>query len=177
MTGLCPNLRSHVPEAYQSPWYKWFVDMQYPNLDILKEGCSWWRDCEESGIWHIIEFYRSPVIPALTKWNYVLMDIKNVEISRSFVEKFVDKLDLRKKQVWDDAEAKSKRLAEEDARLERHREETAQRALDIIKATPTVMDRIHRNGLHEMAPHNIWKHVPRHQKIGARKIAKRGYSR
>lgn len=175
MTNLCPNLRSTLPEAYRSPWYGWFVDMGYPNLDILKEGCSWWRDCPETGTWHLIEFHRSPVIPALTNWTYVLQDIKNVEISRSFVEKFVHSLDLRRKQVWDEHDAKSKRLKDEQDRLERHREATAEEALKIIKKNDGLMDRIHRYGMHEMAPHVIWRHVPRHLKIGS-KIGKKGYT-
>lgn len=175
MKIAAPNLRSHVPAGFQSPWYKWFVDLGYPNLDILREGESYWKDIEETGEWHIIEFYRSPVIPCMTPWNYVLQGIRNTEISRAFVEKYVAKLDLRRKQVWDESEAKTAAMEEEQAALDRHREATADEAVKILKKNDALMDRIWKNGVHEMNPDKIWKHVPRHQKIGS-KINKRGFN-
>ena len=165
---VSPNLRSELPSGYRSPYYGWFVDMGYPNLDIMVEGRSWWKDCEESGIWHIIEFYRSPVIPAMTPWNYVLRDIRNVEISFSFVQKHVHRLDLRRKFVWEEEDAKSKAVDAEQEMLAKHKEETAERALHIIKKNPYLMDRIFRNGPQELEPWRHWQHVPRHQRIGSR---------
>lgn len=137
-----------------SKYYSWFCDLGYPNADLQQ-----WND----GEWALIEFYNSPIIPSMTRWNFILSGMRNVDITRGFVTRFLHSLDLRKREVWEAAEARDKAQDEEKARLDRHAEETAEKAKNIIMNTPTLVERIAKNGLQEMNLHNIVKHVPRHQ--------------
>lgn len=162
--SIAANLRSHVPESVRSPWYSWFVEAGYPNLDIMKDGESYWKLAEPSGAWHIIEFYRSPVIPSLTPWNYVLKNIRNTEISRSFVEKYVKNLDLRRKEVWDAEAAKTKKMEDEFETLEKHRADTVERAFQAVKKNDGLVERVARNGMHELLPSAIFRHISPHHK-------------
>lgn len=142
-----------------SPYYTWFVELGYWNLDIRK-----WTD----GEWAIVEYYRTPVVPSLTPWNYVLKDMRNVAISKSFVEHWVNQLDLRKKAVWDEMDAKEKAQDEEKAMIDEHAQDTAERAKNIIMQTPTLIERISKNGLQEMNLDKIVKHIPSNQLIDYR---------
>lgn len=140
-----------------SPWYVWFVEMGYPRLDIRTF---------EDGEWALIEYYTSPGIPHLTKWNYVLTHIRNVPITKGFVEKYVKSLDLHRKEVWDAAEAKSKEAEERHAALENHAQDTANKAFEVIRKNEGLVERIAKNGLREIDPRVLQTHVPSHQFIG-----------
>lgn len=141
------------------PWYTWCVDLGYRNIDIQQ-----WHD----GEWALIEFYNSPVIPALTRWNFILSDLRNIEISPGFLTKYVRQLDLTRKEAWDALDAKERAQTEEKEALDRHAEDTAERAKNIIMQTPTLVERIAKNGLKEMDLEKIAKHIPRHQLIDHR---------
>jgi len=158
-----------------SEYYTWFVDLGYPNLDIVRHRENYWIESDRSwltadGSWSIIEYYNAPIIPSLTRWNFVLANVNDHEISASFVEKMVKMLDLRRKEYWDLCEAKTKAMEDEREALERHAQDIASRATDLIMRTPTVVERIAKNGLQEMDPVNILKHIPRHQKNGLKGV-------
>ncbi len=140
-----------------SPYHIWFREMGYPNLDI--------REFDD-GEWAIVEYYSSPTIPSMTRWNYVLHGIRNTLITPGFVTKYVHQLDLHRKEVWAAAEAKEKAQDEEKARLDAHAQDTAERAKNIIMQTPALVERIAEKGLQEMNLENIVKNIPRHQKNG-----------
>lgn len=144
-----------------SRWYPWLCDLGYPNLDVQQF---------EDGEWALIEFYNAPIIPSMTRWNYVLQGIRNVEIGPGFITKYSRELDLHRKEVWEAAEAKTKAMEEEKKMLDRHAEDTAERAKNIIMNTPTLVERICKNGLQEMNLPNIIKHIPRHQLIGHKSV-------
>jgi hypothetical protein len=139
------------------PWYSWMVELGYPNLDIQK-----WND----GEWAIIEFYQAPIIPAETRWNFVLQGLKNILITPGFVERYVHGLDLHRKEVWQALDAKEKDQDEEKARLDKHAEDTAERAKNVIMGNEALMERIVKKGLKEMDLDKIAKNIPRHQLIG-----------
>ncbi len=140
-----------------SPYYCWFTELGYWNLDIRE-----WDD----GEWAIVEYYNIPNIPSMTRWNYVLKGLKNISITPAFVERWVNQLDLRKRAVWDAMEAKDKLQDEEKARLDAHAQDTAERAKNIIMQTPSLVDRIAKNGLQEMNLEKILEHIPSQQLNG-----------
>ncbi len=164
-----PGIRSWYPSkgSYNwdggfdgcGPWYQWCCELGYPNIDIQQ-----WPD----GEWAIIEFYNAPIVPGSTRWNFVLHGLRNVEITPGFVTRYVHQLDLQRQEVWAKYEAKDKAQDEEKAALDRHAEDTAERAKNIIMQTPTLVDRIAEKGLKEMDLGKIVKHIPRHQLNGHR---------
>lgn len=139
------------------PWYAWCVELGYPNLDVQQ-----WPD----GEWALIEFYNAPIIPGNTRWNFVLQDLRNIEITPGFLAAYTRKLDLQRQQAWADLEAKEKAQDEEKAKLDAHAEDTAERAKNVILNTPSLVERIAENGLKEMDLEKIIKHIPRHQLLG-----------
>jgi hypothetical protein len=84
-----------------SDYHRLFVEMGYPELDILKYP---------DGEWHIIQYYSRPIIPCLTKWQVVLGPMRNVDISRGFLEKYIRQCDITKRAFWDREERKTHRL-------------------------------------------------------------------
>lgn len=170
-----PGIKSWYPSYMCSEYYVWFKELGYENLDIVKHRSSWrlgngsWITAED-GTWSIIQFYNAPVIPAETRWNFVVAHINDHEISPSFVERMVHMVDIKRKEYWDLTEAKTKAMEAERDALERHAQDIASRATDLIMRTPTVVERIAKNGLKEIDPSNILKHIPRHQKNGLKGV-------
>lgn len=140
----------------QSPWHIWFVELGYPELDILRY---------EDGEWFIMQYYNAPVVPCLTRWQTVLGGMKNVEIGYGFCEKWAKALDLNRKEYLLKEEAKSKACEDEWEKVEQHAEDSAERAATAIIQNPDLMERIARNGMHEMTLGSIAKHVPRSEKV------------
>lgn len=140
-----------------SKYHDWFRDLGYPLLDIHQYP---------DGEWAIIQYFTVPVVPAITRWNVILSGMRNIEISRGFVEKYVKKLDNKRKEFWDDQEKKTKAIVEEQKRVEQHREDYADQAFKAIKFNPDLMERVGRKGLQEINLENIRKNIPRSQLIG-----------
>ncbi len=159
--GLYPWYPSIGTERWEgqfegcSPFYTWFCDLGYWNLDIRQ-----WDDSE----WAIVEYYHTPLVPSMTRWNYVLQGMRNILITPGFVTKYVNALDLRKKEVWDALDAKDRAQDEEKAKLDQHAQDTAERAKNLIMQTPTLVERIAKNGLQEMNLDKIIKHIPSQQR-------------
>lgn len=139
------------------PWYTWCCELGYPNIDVQQ-----WGD----GEFAIIEFYHTPLIPAETRWNYVLQGMKNILITPSFIERYVRSLDLHRKEVWDSLNAKEKAQDEEKEKLDAHAQDTAERAKNIIIQTPTLVERIAKKGLKQMDLDKIRENIPTQQLIG-----------
>ena len=145
------------PSHICSKYYKWFVEMGYPQLDINQYI---------DGSWSIIEYENSPLIPSMTRWRMVLGVMKNIEISYGFVKKYVEEIDLQKKAIWDRAERASAEADKVAAEKEAHQYEYADKAFEIMRRNPDLMERIAENGLSEMSLDKIAEHVP-HQEIKA----------
>jgi hypothetical protein len=144
-----------------SPYNVWFREMGHPLLDILQY---------EDGEWCIIQYLRSPVVPSLTQFTYVLRGIRNTSITPGFVQRFVDQLDPFKRAFWDREEAKTKDVYDEGARVEREAEDTAERLTKSFMANPDLVARVAKNGFGELNPMKIMRHV---NPIEAREILKK----
>lgn len=136
-----------------SPYHVWCCELGYPELDVVE-----FKDGEKA----LIQYHRSPVIPALTPWNYVLTKIRNVDITPAFIKHYADKLNLENRHVWDEMDAKDKKLDEEQAARERHDKDIAERRYECIRGNDALMQRISRNGLGEMNLRQMARHIPNH---------------
>lgn len=139
---------------FQSPWHRWFVELGYPRLDIVK-----YKD----GEWKIIEYQTSPVVPCLTKFRDVLVGMRNVEITFSFVKRWVRAIDICHQEIWDREEAKTKEIDREEAATDRHREDSAERATQAVLKNPDLMERIMQRGMQEMDISFIRRHIPNYK--------------
>lgn len=135
-----------------SPWNIWFRGMGYPRLDVLTY---------EDGEWSIIEYLRTPVVPDLTPWHHVLMNIRHTEISHDFCKKYVENLDLEKRYVWDEQDRIEERMRQELLREELHSIDFSNRAFAAIKQNPDLMERIAKNGIGEASLFNLSKRIPK----------------
>lgn len=134
-----------------SKYHKWFVELGYPQLDI---------QVYPDGEWSIIEYQNAPIIPSLTKWKVILRGMRNIEISRGFVAKYIAQIDPMKKAFWERENARTKRAVEEAEAKERHAVEASERAAAAITSNPDLMGRIAKNGMQEMDLDNLRKHIP-----------------
>ena len=144
-------LHSYV-SSMVSPYYVWFQNLGYPELDVLEYP---------DGAWFIIQFYNSPVVPSLTRWQAVLGPMHNVPKTYDFMHKYANTLDLTKRVFWDHELKKSQMVEEEWEKVEQHREDMVERASRAFLCNPHVMDRIAKNGLEEMDISRIARHVPK----------------
>ncbi len=149
-----PGLYSDYPSRMVSKFYCWCKDQGYPELDVIQYP---------DGEWCLIQYMQTPIIPALTKWNYVLKGIRNTEITPEFIKKYADQLNLEKHTVWEEQE-KSERLAlEESLYEERRSEDRADQWLKGIRNNDALMQRIAKNGLRELDPRRILNNIPRYR--------------
>lgn len=147
-----PGIYSFYPSSMVSKYYVWFMELDYPQLDIAEYS---------DGSWDIIQYLNSPVIPSLTRHQLVLGNMKNILITPGFVEKYVKQLDTSRKEFWDREEAKTRAVAEEHERVQRHKHEFVDTAHKAITSNPDLMERIAKKGFKEMDLDNIRKHVPK----------------
>lgn len=134
-----------------SEYHKWFVEMGYPELDIVEY---------DDGSWDIIQFLGSTVIPSEARWQVVLGNIKNRIPTFGFCKHWVDRLDMQKKAFWDLEDLNQKKHLMDQERLDKHVEDLAERMSFIVTHTPTLMERIAKNGIGEMLLHKMARHVP-----------------
>lgn len=146
-----PGIPWDAPSSMVSPWWVWFRELGYPQLDIVRA---------EDGEWWIHEYLNSPIIPSLTKTMVVLRGMRNIEISFGFVEKFVKQIDLQLKAIWDREEAKTAEVEREHAATQRHRNDSVERAARAITRNEGLMNRIAKGGLPEMDLTRIRRNIP-----------------
>jgi len=145
-----PGIYPDTP-SFCSEYYTWFQELGYPQLDLLRF---------EDGEWSIIELYNSPVIAAQTQWKHVLSGMRNVEISFGFIRKYVELLDITKEAYWDMELAKSRKVIAKTKEAERRRADLAKRAAAIISKHDHIKERVAKNGIREVLPWHIAKHIP-----------------
>jgi len=144
------------PSYICSPYYRWFCELGYDNCDIEEYA---------DGSWRIVEYLNAPIIPSLTRVAHVLGPIQNLIISRSFIEKYLGMLDIRKKAYHEVLAEKETKLKLDSDYAERSAQDFAKRAAQIVSGGE-VMDRIKKSGVKEMDLESIAKHIPSHQKNG-----------
>lgn len=145
------NYQAHYTSYFFSPYNIWFRELGYPLLDIIKYN---------DGEWCIYQAHNKPHIPAETKWHEVLTKLRNVEITKGFVEKYTLLHDLTRGEKWDIENKKTKDMLDEKDRLEEHSKDVRARAYQAIAKNEGLMERIARNGIHEMDLASIAKHIP-----------------
>jgi hypothetical protein len=131
----------YVDSPFVSRHYKMFCDLGYPQLDIFE-----WND----GEWAIGQYWNAPLVPSMTKFNYILTGLRNVEKSTSFVREYVDILDVTRHAYWHIEEEKSIAAEEQQDKKEKYIEDSAERKMQILRRSPHLMERIMKFGLKEM---------------------------
>lgn len=125
--------------------------MGYPFLDIVQY---------EDGEWSIIEYQNAPVVPHLTQFKHVLQGMRNIEITRSFVEKYVKQIDPQRGEFWARERAKTAQVLAEREAADKHKLELVDKAHKTVTANTHLMDRIARNGTKEIGLKEIAKNIP-----------------
>lgn len=148
---------NYLDSAFVSDKYKLFCDLGYPQLDLV---------VHKDGSWSILEMLNAPLISGLTRWNYILKNIRNQEISEAFISRMLERINPMKREFWEIERQKEAALDLEEIRKANHREDSVNRAMKIVKKNEGLVERIARNGIGEMDLNSIYKHIPRQQKIG-----------
>jgi hypothetical protein len=128
--------------------------MGFPQLDITQY---------EDGEWCIIEYQGSFLFPSSTKYKVVLSGMRNIEISWSFLKRYVDEINPMSARFWANVEKHERMVDAEYDTIERNAEDRAQRASRFVIQNPALMERIARHGIKEMGLLKIAKHLPRHE--------------
>lgn len=148
---------SRISSRFPSNYHSWFRRLGYPNLDLVEYS---------DGSWIIIQYLSSLATPTpLLKWQMVLGYMTNVIPTFGFVEKYVKRLDITKREFWARQEAKTKEVEDEHAALGKHREDFVNIAHKSFMKNPHMMERIAKNGLGEMDLDKLAKHVPKSEYI------------
>ena len=151
-----PGYYRDYPSKMVSDYYCWCKDLGYPELDVIRY---------DDGEWALIQYMTTPIVPSLTRWNFVLKGIRHTEISPEFIRKFAHQLDLEKHTVWEE-QAKTERLAlEETLYEERRAQDRAEHFVNGIRGNDDMIQRIARNGLRELNPRRMLNHISR-SKLG-----------
>jgi hypothetical protein len=137
--------------SFWSKYHGWFVELGYPDLDIIEY---------DDGEWRIIQTYNSPVIPHLCEWNFVLSGLKNIIPTFGLVEKFVHQHDPRRREYWELQEAKSQAIEDNHAAVAMKKAENLEKAIPLVRNNPGLVERIAKNGPQEMTLRNISRHIP-----------------
>ena len=150
-----PGLRTwNYISTAQSPWHIWFQDLGFPQLDLTRF---------EDGEWAIIQYMHTPLIPAECHYKTVLAGMRNIEISYSFIERYLDEMNPMSTRFWENIEKHERAQDAEYDTLERNAEDRAHRASRFVIQNPGLMERIAKHGLKEMDLSNIYKHIPSYQ--------------
>lgn len=134
-----------------SDYHHWFVEMGYPELDIVEY---------QDGSWDIIQFIGQTIVPAEAKWQVVLGGIKNRLKTYGFCEHWAKKLDMHRRAFWVEEDKKRDEHLAKAEEQDRHVEDLAERMSYVVSNTPTLMDRIAKKGVGEMQLHKVAEHVP-----------------
>lgn len=151
-----PGLYSDYPSKMCSPYHCWFRDMGYPELDIIRYP---------DGEWAIIQYFNTPIIPSLTRWNFVLKGIRNTEITHEFCRSYAQQLDIEKHTVWDQQQRSERKAVEAALYDERRLEDKAKAYADVLSRCDPLMQRVARNGVRELDPRRMLNHISR-SKLG-----------
>lgn len=152
MTALsAPAYYDWYPSRWCSDWYVWFCELGYPMLDLRR-----WLD----GEWAIMQYHSKPYMPSLTKWHWVLSDLRHVDITEGFISKWCQALDLTRREIWDREDAKTKEIEREQLALQKHNAEMVDKAHESIVRNPELMERIAKYGFEEMDLRKIARNIP-----------------
>lgn len=150
-----PGLRSwNYISTAQSPYHIWFQELGFPQLDITKY---------DDGEWCIIEYQHTPLIPAECKYKVVLSGMRNIDISFSFIERYLDEMNPMSARFWANLDKMEAMQNAEYETFENNAQDRAHRASRLVIQNPDLMERIAKHGLKEMGLFNIGKHIPNYK--------------
>ncbi len=152
--SVLPGYDRSMPSTMVSPWHRVFVDMGYPELDVITYP---------DGEWGIRQYHQTPLVPSMTRWSFVLQGVRNREITEGVLKDYAHQLDLEKRTVWEEQAKHEKRLFEESLARERRSEVWATEMMKGINRDPYLKERILKNGLKELDPRRMLQHVPRYK--------------
>lgn len=142
---------TYMTSSFVSNYYEWFCDLGYPQVDLVEH---------KDGSWSLIEMLNAPVIPSLTKWRYIARNIKNREPTLSGVKRILNEINPQRNEVWERESKKTQKIEDEYQAREERVELVAEEWTDSVRRNPALQERIAKNGLTEILPHNIAKHCP-----------------
>lgn len=142
------NYRSY----FVSPWNVWFEHMGYPELDVIE-----YPDGEKA----VIEYLKAPTVPALTPWNFTLTKLRNMELTYDWLKAWADQKCLERRHVWEEQAKLEERLRQDQLAEDRRSEDFVTRAHAAVVNNPDLMQRVGKNGLGELHPFKLLKHVPK----------------
>lgn len=137
-----------------SEYYPLFCELGYPELDV-----QFYEDRE----WAIIQFENAPIVPSLTKWRVVFSGFRNIEFNASFAKKLVNMIDNRKKEFWDNLEAKELAAKKEKEAAENQRVEAYADVAQKLARNPALMERAEKQGVEAFNLNSILKALSPHQ--------------
>ncbi len=149
-----PGFHRDYPSTMVSDYYCWFKDMGYPELDIVRYP---------DGEWAIIQYYNTPIIPSMTKWNFVLKGIRNTELNYGFVKTYAEKLDIEKRTIWEEQAKCERKMYEESEYEERRAQDRADHFVKGVRGCDDLMQRVAKNGLKELDPRRMLNNIPRYK--------------
>lgn len=143
-------------------FYRWAKSFGYPNVDVIDDRL---RD----GTWSLVEYLRSPVVPSLTPWNYILRDITE-PLELNVMRRFCEMLDLKKREYRNRMEAEQAASLQAFESAKKVEDDLATRATKLITGNQALLERIAKNGIAEMDTIKILSHIPRHQQNGLKGV-------
>lgn len=142
---------TYLDSSFVGPYYEWFCDLGYPQCDL---------QVFKDGSWAILEMLNAPTVPSMTKFNWIAKGFRNADISKSRIKRILEQIDPRKQELWDRENKKSNDIEAENNARETFVQERIDYAMDGIRRNPDLMERVAKNGVQEIMPHNIAKHIP-----------------
>lgn len=141
---------TYLNSAAVGPYYDICCDVGYPQCDIVKY---------HDGEWAIIAYENAPLVPSLTKWRVISSGIRHKEISHGLVHKLIINSDPMKAALWEREKARSLAVESEHKSIEANRDDILNEAVNIVKRNDSLMQRVAKNGLHELDLGSIARHV------------------
>jgi hypothetical protein len=145
----------YVDSNYVSEYYPWFCELGYPMLDMGQDP---------DGEWWIVEMTNAPLIPSMTCCQAVLTGLRNVEKSKSFLEKYLRLIDPWHGAFWDREDGKTAEAEKRVEDKEKHFEASNAAKLEAIKRNPELVERFVKYGPKALDFGNLWNNLTPYQK-------------
>lgn len=141
---------TYIDSSLVSDYYPILCEMGYPQLDVIRYN---------DGEWSVIEYLNAPLVPSLTKYRHIALNIRHLEINESNLKKIILECDTTKKRIWEREEQNTKKIFDEHKTYEENREYIIEEAVNVIKRNPDLMERVAKKGLSEIDLPNIAKNI------------------
>ena len=128
--------------GFVSDKYPIFQKLGYPQIDV-----SFFED----GSWSLLEMHNAPVIPDLTKFNWIAKNLKNVEFNEGNVMYLIRNSDPRNPEFWAKEIAKSMVLEKQHVDKQNKDQEWIEDIVPKLMQNQALMDRVARYGSRELS--------------------------